>query len=270
MEFKNKQFDGLYEVSEIQINNEGQIFRGLLYFPPQEFIKPYPIVIYFHGFPQLFTLQEIVKSYKYILDLGYSFLAFNFRGYRFSEGNISIKSQVSDGLKLIKFLELMAKDNIFKIDDINIIGHDFGAYIALILCSMVKNINKFLLISPILDLEKHVYNDNFIKILNYINHFLPGNVKGISNINKFIELIKKELECNDFQIRKFITQVNVKKLKILIGGRDKVTPLSEANEILKNLNVEYDLVIKDNIDHDFLTEDDLMIAEEEIKKFFES
>ncbi|MFX0035428.1 MAG: alpha/beta hydrolase family protein [Candidatus Hermodarchaeota archaeon] len=269
MEFKNKQFDGLYEVSEIQINNDGQIIRGLLYFPPQKYIKPYPVIIYFHGFPQLFPLQEIVKNYRFMLDMGYSFIAFNFRGYRFSEGNISIKSQVSDGVKLINFLDLMAEDKIFNINNINIIGYGFGAFIALILCSMVKKINKLLLISPILNLENHVYNENFAKILNYINRFLPGNVKGISNINEFIELTKKELEYKDFQIKNFITHLSVKEFKMILGDRDKLTTIFEAEEILKNSNVECDLVIKDHLDHDFLAEDDLIILEEEIREFFE-
>ena len=134
MEFKNKEFDGPYEVSEIQISNNGQIFRGLLYFPSEKFKKPYSVVIYFHGFPQIFSLTEIVKTYKFLLDLGYAFVVFNFRGFRFSEGQVSINSQVSDSLKIIEFVEIMIKNNIFNINDINILGHDFGAYIALILC----------------------------------------------------------------------------------------------------------------------------------------
>ncbi len=35
MEFKNKQFDGRYEISGIDIYNEGELFKGVLYFPPE-------------------------------------------------------------------------------------------------------------------------------------------------------------------------------------------------------------------------------------------
>ena len=34
MEFKEKQYDGNYEVSEVEFYNENQVFNGLLYFPP--------------------------------------------------------------------------------------------------------------------------------------------------------------------------------------------------------------------------------------------
>lgn len=80
MEFKNKQFDGPYEVSSLEITNDGQLLRGLLYFPSEIFKKPYSVIIYFHGFPQLFSLTEIIKNYKHLLDLGYALIVFDFRG----------------------------------------------------------------------------------------------------------------------------------------------------------------------------------------------
>ena len=268
MEFKNKQYDGEYEVSEVQINNEGKIFRGLLYFPAKKFKTPYPIVIYFHGFPQLFTLAEIIKSYSFILNLGYSFMAFNFRGYRFSEGEISIKSQVSDALKLIEFIEIMSKNNILDKTDINILGYDFGAYIALILCSKIEIINRLLLVSPILDLKKHVFNENFVKALQYLNRFLPGNIKGIKNIDAFIEFTKTELKNQDFQIEKIINNLKNKQLKIVIGENDKITPIFEAKRFIKQSNITSSLSIIKNMDHDCLNEEEQDNLNREIFDYF--
>ena len=122
MEFKNKQYVGPYEVAKVEINNKGQKFRGILYFPPEEYSKPYPLIVYFHGFPQLFSLEEIVNNYSYLLDLGYAFLIFNFRGYKYSDGNISIKSHISDSHKIIEFIKRMAEHNIFDLNNINIIA----------------------------------------------------------------------------------------------------------------------------------------------------
>ena len=182
MEFQEKQFDGPYEVIEVEIDNKGEFFKGLLYFPPESFQKPYPLVIYFHGFPQIFPLQEIVKGYRYILDNGIAFIIFNFRGYRYSDGVVSIKGQFSDTLKIVEFVENLAHNRIFDLKNVNILAHDFGAYIALLLCSKTKLINNLILLSPILQVEQHVNNEDFKKVLNYINRFLPGNVRGIQNI----------------------------------------------------------------------------------------
>jgi len=265
MEFKTKQFDGPYEVSEIQINSEGEIFRGMLYFPPQSFQKPYPLIIYFHGFPQLFSLKEIVRSYAFLLDLGYSFLVFNFRGYSYSEGKISISSQVSDAIEIIKLVKKMAENNIFDLNEINIIAHDFGAFIGLILSSKTNVINNLILISPILDLKRHVYSEEFVKTLNYINQFLPGNVRGIENVGEFILMIKTELSEKKFQISNFIKKLKNKKLKVITGDEDKVTPSLEVNNVLQKANIIPDITLINCMDHECSEEDDIERINKEIR-----
>ena len=81
MEFKNKQYDGPFEIVMVELQIVNQILRGILYFPSTKFKRPHPIIIYFHGFPQLFTLQELARNYQYLLEQGYALLIFNFRGY---------------------------------------------------------------------------------------------------------------------------------------------------------------------------------------------
>ncbi|MFX1389760.1 MAG: alpha/beta hydrolase family protein [Promethearchaeota archaeon] len=267
MEFKDKIYDGEYEVTEVQINNEGQIFRGLLYFPPKRFKKPYPLVIYFHGFPELSTLAEIIKRYRYLLNLGYSLCSFNFRGYRISEGRISIKSQISDALKLLEFVKLMSEKKFFDIDNINILSCDFGSFIALLLCSKTKIINKLILISPILDLKKHIYGNDFPRALSYINRFLPGYIKGIENIEEFIEFTKKELNDNQFQISDFINKLKLKDLKVILGENDKITPITEVNHIFQNFNTNYEFYVINGADHDFIDDEELEQLNKEIIKY---
>lgn len=269
MDFKEKQFDGSYEISEVEIQNEEERFRGLLYFPPEKFNKPYPLIIYFHGFPQLFTLKEIVTDHQYLLEMGYAFLIFNFRGYRFSEGKISIKSQVSDSFKILEFVNLMSKKHYFNINEINIIAHDFGAYIALILTSKLEMINKLLLLSPILDLKKHIYNEDFITSLNYINQFLPGNIKGVENPKNFIEMTKEELKNVEFQIIESITNLKVNHLKLIVGKEDKITPITEVKRIMQHANIEPLIFIVSGMDHDCIEEAAYISFHTEVKSFFE-
>ena len=268
MKFKEKQFDGPYEVIGVEIDNKGEIFKGLTYFPPESFQKPYPLVIYFHGFPQLFPLQEIVKGYKYILDMGIAFMIFNFRGYRYSDGEVSIKGQYSDAIKIIDFAEKLAHNGLFDLKNVNILAHDFGAYIALLLCSKIKLINNLLLLNPILNLERHVYDDDFERVLNYINRFLPTNVRGIDNVGGFIKKTKKELTKKDFNIQKVIKRLKNKKLIIIIGDKDKITPLSEVNKIMENSNLIPELVIIKDMDHQCIEDDDLEIVRKKIEDVF--
>ncbi len=275
MEFKEKQFDNLsgpsfYEVAGIDITNDGEIFKGVVYFPPESYEKPYNLVIYFHGFPQLFTLQEIIKSYSYLLDMGYALIAFNFRGYRYSQGKISIKSQVSDALKIIEFVERMAEHNIFNLTNINIIAQDFGAYIGLLICSKIQLINNLILISPILDIQRHVNNEEFSKVLQYINRFLPGNIQGISNVEEFIQKTREELKKIEFQIKNAISNLKINELKIIIGETDKVTPLSEVETFFKESLLTPDIAIVECMDHECANDEEIEFIKSEIKDFFKS
>lgn len=265
---KEKQYDGSYEVSEVEFNIENQSFRGILYYPPKPFQEPYSLVIFFHGFPQINPLEEIIKPYQFFLDNGYAFLAFNFRGYRFTEGKISISSQVEDSVKVIEFVNSMSQKNLLDLTSINIIAHDFGAYIAFILCSKIKIINRLLLLSPIIDLERHVNHIDFKRSLHYLNLFLPGYVNGIENVDNFVEMTVNELKKEEYQIRKIITKLNCKKLKIIIGDKDKLTPIDEIKSFVQK-EVEYlDLVIIEDMTHDSLQEDYAEKMNEEMEKFF--
>lgn len=268
MEFKNKVYDGEFEVAEVSIENEGQIFRGMLYFPQEKYEKPYPLIIYFHGFPQLFSLKEIIQNYEYLLNMGFAFLIFNFRGYKYSEGTISIQSQVSDSFKVIEFIEKMAAHDIFNLNNINILAHDFGAYIALILSSKVKIINRIMLLTPILDLQRHVQSEEFYKALSYINRFLPGSVRGLDNIPNFIKMTKKELSKKEYKIESVIQRLKNKELKLITGGTDKITPVVEVNRIFKKSNLKPQVAIIESMEHESIDDDDLEKIEIEIKKYF--
>lgn len=266
MEFKEKQFDGAYEVSAIELDIEGQLLRGLLFFPREYYIKPYKIIVYYHDFPQLFSLYQIVNKLEFLLELGYSILVFNFRGYRNSQGEISLHSQLQDGLIVAKFIHLMVEKGIFKQQEINLIGHGFGCYIALLLCSMNHFLNKVILISPIIDLEKFVSDESFVKTLEYINRYLPGYVHGIENIKEFLTKTKSELNLKEFQIKKVINRINFKDMEIILGKKNKWVEISEINSIFEKLP-KFKIVFIEEMDHNWIEEDILMEFQEEIVSF---
>lgn len=264
------QYDGPYEVSAVELQNDGEVFKGMVYFPPETYSKPYPVILYFHGFPQLFTLPEIVKKYKYLLDNGFAFVVVNFRGYRYSEGAVSLSSQVSDGLKLVEFAEKMGKKNIFDLDKINILAHDLGTYISLIVCTKTSTVNKLLLLNPIIDLKKHVYDEAFLNTLHYVNRYLPGSVRGIENPEEFIEMTKSELSRDDFKVKTALTKLKVNKLKIIIGEEDKVTQLSELDvfDQIDTSHWQIDLCVIEDMDHEPIDDDKIQKIAKEVQIFF--
>jgi pimeloyl-ACP methyl ester carboxylesterase len=266
--FSEKQYDGPYEVSGVEININGEILKGVLYFPPDKFKKPYPLIIYFHGFPQLFSLKDIVKKEEFLLKMGYALLVCNFRGYQFSEGSISLKSHYNDAIKMIEFARGLDKKGITTLSDLNILAHDFGGYIALLTSARTDLLNKILLLSPLLDLKKHVYDEGFIKTLRYIKHFLPGNIRGIDSLDSFIDLTKEELSKEKFQIRKAVKDLKINKLKIIIGENDKLTPLKEVEKIFEKSNITPDIIKIKDMDHQTENTEQEKKIDSEIKDFF--
>jgi pimeloyl-ACP methyl ester carboxylesterase len=268
MEFENKQYDGLYGTIKLELKNKNELLKGLIYLPPKAFNKPYPLIIYFHGFPQLFSLKEIIENYKFLLDSGYAFLTFNFRGYKDSEGEISLTSHLSDAINIISSLDNLADQELIDLSNLNLIGQDFGAFIALLLCSKIKNINRLLLLSPILDLRAHVYSEGFAKNLHYINNFLPDSVRGINDINKFIKLTKKELSKKDYDIERAIKNLNLKKLMVIHGEDDKITPMREVKEMLDKINPAPQLIFIKSMEHEHMIDEEMEDVCDEIAKFF--
>jgi len=127
---------------------------------------------------------------------------------------------------VIDFVKQMFKHDIFDLNNINILAHDFGAYIALLLCSKEKIIKRLLLLTPIIDVERHVNDEEFLKVLYYINRFYPGYMRGIQDVENFVKIAKKELSKKEFQIENSIKKLKIKRFRIILGEVDKITPLS--------------------------------------------
>lgn len=268
MEFKEKQYDGPYEVVGLDMRIDNEEFKGVIYYPPDKYDKPVPVIIYFHGFPQLFSLPEIVKKYSYLLDMGNAFIAFNFRGYRYSHGRVSICSQTVDGLEVLNFVEQISSNGLLDLNDVNLIAEDFGAYIALLISSRVHFINKLLLINPILDLNRQIESDGFIRMLEYTNRFLPGNVKGIEDIDEFVKLTREELTRNECDLSHHVKDLKINSLKVIIGENNHVAPLHEIEAIMEKSNVSPEIKIIKDMEHEIIVDEENEDLTWEIQNFF--
>ena len=171
-------------------------------------------------------------------------------------------------MKIIEFVNSLTKKQIIIKDNINILAHDFGVYINLITCSKINTINKLLLLNPILDLKRHVKSNEFRESIACMNRFLPGCIKGISDIDRFIEFTNEELVKDQFNIDFFMNKIETRDMKVIIGENDKLTPMYEVehyfNSIIKRENVS---IIKD-MDHECCTEENLNHLHEEAHSFF--
>lgn len=267
-EFKNKQFDGPYEVIQVEIEIDGGLIQGILYLPPKSYEKPYDVIIYFHGFPQVLPLTEVIKNHEYLLDKGYALLLFLFRGIKSSKGSLSLTSLTSDGLQIIQFAQLLSEKGLFNKEAIHLLAHDIGGFIGLFVSANTYMINKILLLSPLIDLNRHIHHEDFKKSLHYIQRFLPGQVKGIGDVEAFVEMSKQEINREAFDLKTILKNQQCKEMKVIIGDEDKITPREEIGLLKKLSSVDPKITLIKGMDHDYIDDEELENIKKEIALFF--
>ncbi|MEJ2248957.1 MAG: hypothetical protein P8Y97_04765 [Candidatus Lokiarchaeota archaeon] len=158
----------------------------------------------------------------------------------------------------------MSDEKIFNLSNVNLIAEDFGAFTAINVCARKSLIKKLILVSPLLNIKKFIYKEEFRRTLEYINRFLPKNIAGIENIDEFIELTKSELEIGNYNPGKSIQNLKVRDLLVIIGQIDKFVSHSEIKNIFKNSNVVPDIEIIPNMDQIPFNEDEIKTLKNKI------
>ena len=59
-----------------------------------------------------------------------------------------------------------------------------------------------------------------------------------------------------------------KKMKVVIGENDKITPLIEVKTILTHANIKYELSLIENMDHNYNDDEELEKLNKEIINYF--
>ena len=105
-------------IKRVEVLNKGQKMKGVLYLR-----RKAPLIIMCHGFTGHKNLKFFVLASQMLYKEGYSVLRFDFRGSGESEGNfISIKEEISDFAKIVKFARHYSRKLIF-------LGHCMGGTI---------------------------------------------------------------------------------------------------------------------------------------------
>jgi pimeloyl-ACP methyl ester carboxylesterase len=135
----------------------------------------------------------------------------------------------STGGKNIMFEYLDMVDNIItKLDIKNIVSHSFGSVVTTFALSQIPNhkIDRYVLLTT-----PHTFS-------SYVSN-ISGKM-GISDraINIFLKKIEKErnVKIDEFDVSKYVQNVNVEKAIIIHDVNDRIIPISEAEEVAKKWN----------------------------------
>lgn len=132
----------------------------------------------------------------------------------------------SSGGKNIMYEYLDTVDKIItKLDVRNIVSHSFGSVVTTYSLSQIPNhkIDRYVLLTT-----PHTFS-------NYVSNI--SEKMGISDraINLFLKKIENErnVKIDEFDVSKYVQNVNVEKAIIIHDVNDKIIPISEAEEVVK-------------------------------------
>ena len=77
-----------------------------------------------------------------------------------------------------------------------------------------------------------------------------------------------ELQKKQYRIKDFIRDVKYKKLKVIIGELDKITPISEVEHFLYKKLKRIDIKVISGMDHDYIENHHFEQIHDEIQFFF--
>jgi len=181
-------------------------------------------VIFLHGFSQNITNNQ--PLYKSLLKSNYGVLAIDYRGYGHNKASSHINETdvMNDVTTAAKYL------NAKGINNIGLIGHSFGGYIAA-KTSNLHNFNFQILVSPMLSLEFCLRN-----IKRY-----PGKYKLEEALIKYIPGFKDKYP-QIFEIKKHLTS-NTTPTYIVHSKTDGYMPYKEVDELFENAHNPKDYIL---------------------------
>jgi predicted alpha/beta hydrolase family esterase len=128
---------------------------------------------------------------------------------------------------MFEYLDMVDKI-ITKLDIKNIVSHSFGSVVTTFALSQIPShkIDRYVLLTT-----PHTFS-------NYVSNI--SRKIGISDraINIFLKKIEKErnMKIDEFDVSKYVQNINVEKAIIIHDVNDRIIPISEAEEVAKKWN----------------------------------
>lgn len=142
------EFDAAYPatMNQVEITSHGAALFGLLYIAQGQ--GPHPTVLLLHGYPgneKSFDLAQIIRR------AGWNVLVFHYRGSWSSEGDYSFSNCLKDTEVALAFLrnEEAAQTHRVKTDEIVVMGHSLGGFLALMIAQTDERVRSVCSISGV-------------------------------------------------------------------------------------------------------------------------
>lgn len=190
--------------------------------------EAHPTAVLLHGLPGNEKNLDLAQSMR---RAGFNVLFFHYQGAWGSQGNYSFSTMHSDVLVALRFLRENAAKFRVDVERLSIVGHSFGGYAALRTGTVDSNLECVIALSaanPAVIAQSQRINPHAKNnIGNYIDNLIMlNNFSGKQAIKELANY------SGDMDIRQYGQQLIDKKVLLVVGEQDNVTPSALQKEVV--------------------------------------
>jgi acetyl esterase/lipase len=248
--------------NKVLLGTSGREFSFDLYLPEKENSKPFPCLVFAHGFKGFKDWGHWYKIAEKFADSGYAFLKFNFshngvtidNPTDFSDfeafGNNNFSKELADTENVITWLSKNAEDYFIDKEKIVMVGHSRGGPIAILTAAKDKRIAALITWASVAELNYAWHNTVFIKEWKAKGEIISTNARTGQKLPLYYQLYEDfEKHAAEFSVKEALKYF-IKPFLLIQGTADQAINADSANYLLKYAPKAKKIMIED-ADHVF-------------------
>jgi len=231
------------EIHPTEFTSEGETIRGFFVIPSGN--GPFPGVCKFHGLP---GGPDIVGGLATRLArAGFAVLAFDFRGFRQSDGIFSLAGEIKDAKKAITHL----LESELTLDTWSgIYGASYGGAVAVCTLAEDPRVDALCLRAPVYDTLWFAKSPMIQPAIDFIIKTDPTQIRGLDDPDTQKEILRRMVE--DARVHNpmnEITKISPRPMLIVHGSDDVGIPLAGVKNLYELAGEPKDLIVVEGADH---------------------
>ncbi len=231
------------QIIPTEFTSDGETIRGHFVVPEGD--GPFPGICKFHGFPG--SPDQVHGIATRLAQAGFAVLAFDFRGFRKSDGIFSLAGEIKDAKAAVThLLESDLTDDSW----VGVYGASYGGAVAV--CSVPNDprVNAVCLRAPVYDTLWFARLPGLLPSVEYIFEIDPFQMHGIEDPESREEILKRTvMDAEVHNPINEVSKISPKPLLIVHGSDDAIIDLAGVKRLYELAGEPKDLVVVEGADH---------------------
>ena len=250
------------QVLPTEFNSEGEVIQGHWVLPMGA--GPFPGICKFHGLPG--SSDQVGGFATRLAEVGFAVLTFDFRGFRSSQGEWSLKGEVVDAYHAVS--HLLASKYV-KPDWVGVYAASYGGAVAVLAAAQDSRISAVCLRAPVFNTLEFVLSPVFQAGLVEFLRSAPDQMHGIADPVKRKRIIDGVIhESKTLNPISTIARMPPRPLFIITGDADQGIPVAGVQRLFDLAPEPKEMMVIPGADHNLSTPQSYEATVEAVQEWF--